>query len=313
MSARRWALVRAVVLSVVAVLLSPVSPLVLVTVCMAVLLLAHRTGDVRALALAVLVLVLAFTGTDGSDASLWYAERGWALLAAGGFVLAGPAGLGTGVLRRGLAGLAAAAAALGVSAVVDPGLPGRLDWRLSSRIHDAALSAQGWVGGLESSALFGGDLSRALFEWAGVQAEIYPAMLALATLAALGVGWYVVGRFAGRAEALPALRDFRFGDGLVWVLVLGLAALLWPAAGETWSRLGGNAALFMACLYLMRGVGILIWVAGATLGSAWSAALWGAAALLLYPVAGGLALLLGLSDTWLDVRGRLARASGGGG
>lgn len=303
---------RAVGLALAVVLLSPLNPLVVVAVPVAVLLVAFRPGDYRAVALAALLVGLTFLRPGAGEQALWFAERGWVLLVAGGFVLAAALDVGRSLLLRGLAGLATGAAGIAVTGLFRPEVVGRVDWSISSRIRDAAVTASRWMGSMESGGGLRSDLGAALFEWAGIQEAVYPALLALATLAALGVAWYVVGRFSGVREALPPLRDFRFADQLVWVLVAGLGLMLLPVEGAATTRVGGNAVLFMGALYLVRGCGVLIWLATATVGSGWALALWSAAAILLYPVAAGAALLLGLSDTWIDVRDRLAGASGAG-
>jgi hypothetical protein len=73
-------------------------------------------------------------------------------------------------------------------------------------------------------------------------------------------------------------------------------------------RVGENATLFMGGLYLLRGAAILLWIGAAAATSIWSGVLLSLAALLLYPVVLGTALVLGLSDTWIDLRARLSRA-----
>jgi hypothetical protein len=64
----------------------------------------------------------------------------------------------------------------------------------------------------------------------------------------------------------------------------------------------------MGGLYLLRGAAILLWIGAMAATSLWSAVLLAIAALFLYPVVLGTALVLGLSDTWLDLRSRLSRA-----
>lgn len=308
MSSRAWALLRAVALAMCVVLLSPISPAVLVALPVAVLLLAFRPYDVRALLFAGLLIVLAFGDVRGSHEALWYAERGWALMAAGGFILVAALVERKSLLLRGLGGLAAGAAGLGLVAWLDPALLGELDWRMTQRFHEAALTAQELVSTVEGSERLGASLRAALYQWAGTQEIIYPALLALATVGALAVGWYVVARFAGVVTALPPLRNFRFDDGLVWVLLLSLALVALPVGGQLLERVGGNAALFLGVLYLLRGAGVLMWFAAATLGTGWMAWLWGLVALLLYPVAAGVALILGVGDSWFDLRGWVRRA-----
>lgn len=308
MSSRAWALLRAVTLAMCVVLLSPVSPLVLVALPVAVLLLAFRPYDVRALLFAGFLIVLVFSDVRGSHDALWYAERGWALMAAGGFIVVAALVERKSLLLRGLGGLSAGAAGLGLMAWLDPALLGELDWRMTQRFHEAALTAQELVSSVEGSEQLGASLRAGLYQWAGAQEIIYPALLALATVGALAVGWYVVARFAGVVTALPPLRNFRFDDGLVWVLLLSLALVVLPVGGQLLERVGENAALFLGVLYLLRGAGVLMWFAAATLGTGWMAWLWGLVALLLYPVAAGVALILGVGDSWFDLRGWLRRA-----
>lgn len=309
MSSRAWALLRAVALAVCVVVVSPVNPLVLVTLPVAVLLLAFRPYDVRAVLLAGLLVLLVLGDVRSGHEALWYAERGWALLTAGGFVLTTVFVRRRSLLLRGLGGLAAGAVGLGAAAWLDPALVAELDWRVSQSLHEAALTAQEMVSAVDAGdAGLAAGLRSALYQWAGTQEVVYPALLALATLSSLAVGWYVVARFAGVVTALPPLRNFRFEDGVVWVLLLSLALVALPVGGQAVDRLGGNAALFLGALYLLRGAGVLMWFAAATLGTGWMAWLWGLVALLLYPVAAGLALILGVGDSWFDLREWLRRA-----
>ncbi len=308
MSSRAWALLRAMALAMCVVLVSPLNPVVLVTLPLAVLLLAFRPYDVRALLFAGVLIFLVFSDVRGSHEALWYAERGWALMAAGGFILTTALVERKSLLLRGLGGLAAGAAGLGVVVWLNPALLRELDWRMTQRFHEAALTAQELVSSVEGSEQLGAGLRTALYQWAGTQEVIYPALLALATVGALAVGWYVVGRFAGVVTALPPLRNFRFEDGMVWVLLVSVALVVLPVGGQLLDRVGENAALFLGVLYLLRGAGVLMWFAAATLGTGWMAWLWGLVALLLYPVAAGVALILGVGDSWFDLRGWLRRA-----
>ena len=178
-----------------------------------------------------------------------------------------------------------------------PGLLAEVDWRIQGRFDRMFMTfaVQGWPG--DSMA----DAFRVAL--AGMK-EMYPALLALASLAAVATAEYVVNRMEGFEAALPPLGRFRFADAWVWVLVLGLALLIVPA-GEWGTRTAANLVAFMGGLYVLRGAAILAWLGTSVVASGWSAALWWIAALLLYPVTLGVALVLGLSDTWLDLRRRL--------
>ena len=75
-------------------------------------------------------------------------------------------------------------------------------------------------------------------------------------------------------------------------------------------RAGWNALFFMGSLYALRGVAVFLFlVSGApTILSVIFGVL---AALFLYPLVLTAALLVGLGDTWLDVRSRVAAAARG--
>lgn len=305
MSRRRWSLARACGLALLVVLLSPVSPLVLVGIPLAVFLLAYQHRNYVALALAAAILLAAFGTLPARPSPLWYAERAWALMLGGGFVLAGLFLRSSGVMVRSLAAVAIAMAAVAFSAALRPALLSEIDWWVESQLGRAAQAATGLLG--EGGQGWTG-LGAAVRDIVEVQVLLYPALLGLASLAALALGWFVVSRLTGSAEGLAPLREFRFGDQLVWVFIAGLLLFLLPA-GEVAGRLGENVLVFMGGLYLLRGIAVLVWLAAALVTSAWAAALWTAVALLFYPVVVGAALLMGLTDTWLDLRGRFRRAT----
>jgi len=137
-----------------------------------------------------------------------------------------------------------------------------------------------------------------------------PALLALETLAGLTLAWQLHVRLATRplGPALAPFRDFRFGDLWVWGVVASITVWLVPAlAGLKIAAL--NVAVVLAALYLLRGVAVVVAFAAAT-GIPVGALLLVAAvsALLAVPL---LLLLpglwtLGMTDTWLQFRRRLA-------
>lgn len=314
MSGRTWGLVRATGMALAVVAVAPVSPLVLVSVPLAVQLLAFRGRDGVALALAALLLLFVFRDVGASESPLWYAERGWALLVGGAFAAATVVWPRRSLVTRGLAAVATAFAVVVGTAILRPGLVSELDWWLSQEMTRAARSAFGLLAGSGEAASSVGvtwDAFSRVVDW---QVLLYPGFLALATLAALAVAWFVLVRLSGEDVGLRPLKEFRFDDQLVWLVIVALIALTVPA-GEWTQRFGGNVLLVMGGLYLLRGVGVVFWVAASTVTSAWSLALWAVVALLLYPVALIVTLLVGLGDTWWDLRGRLARVvgrSGGG-
>lgn len=305
MSPRGWSLVRAGALAAALVLIAPVSPVALAGIPLALHLVVSRRRDPVALALAAGLLLLAFLGLDGAQEPLWYAERAWALFVGGAFAALVELWPGRHTVVHGVVAVGVAFLAVGLYGLIEPGALAELDWWVDRRLASsttAALGVLGEVGGMPEEEAFVRILRG--------QRLLYPAALALASLAALALSRYVVERLSGREDALGPFREFRFSDHLVWVLVVGLGLFLVPA-GDAVTRLAENALLFMGGLYLVRGVAVLFWVGAATVTSGWSAALWIAAGVLLYPVAVVVALVLGLGDTWLDVRERLAVALDG--
>jgi hypothetical protein len=305
---RGWTLARASLLVVATVLLSPMSPVWLVFVPFALLLLAFRTEDWMSVAIAAVILGLGFAGSRPGGME-WYAPRAWSLIAGGAFV-AVSAARGTGrLVDRSLSAIAVALGVVLLVGLASPGVLQGVNWWMTAEIRQAALVAGGILEQLQGS----GDpevrrqLELAVQRWVGFQQDVYPAMLSLATVAALGVAWFGFDRLSGRFRTPGPIREFRFSDHLIWLLIGGLALVVLPL-GTLAFRVGENAALFMGGLYLLRGAAILLWIGAMAATSLWSAVLLAIAALFLYPVVLGTALVLGLSDTWLDLRSRLSRA-----
>ncbi len=107
---------------------------------------------------------------------------------------------------------------------------------------------------------------------------------------------------------LGPLRDFRFNDHLVWLLLIGLALVVFGAGGG-WASGGGNAVVFMGGLYAMRGAGVLLFLSGGLTGIGFLFLV--VAMLFLWPVLIPGALLLGVGDTWLDLRSKAEAVAGG--
>jgi uncharacterized protein YybS (DUF2232 family) len=138
-----------------------------------------------------------------------------------------------------------------------------------------------------------------------LQAAVFPALAGLASLAGLGVAWWVYMRIAlDRDEGLLPLREFRFNDHLVWLFIAGLT-LAMSDGGEGLRRTGWNAMAFMGALYALRGAAVIAFFGGGQ--SLFGLFVLALALLLVAPVVVTGALVIGLGDTWLDLRGR-ARA-----
>ena len=129
-------------------------------------------------------------------------------------------------------------------------------------------------------------------------ATLLPALLALESLAALALGWGVYRRLSPVeiGPPLSPLTEFRFNDQLVWGLAVGATLCLLPAFEEG-RNAGYNLLLFFGALYLIRGIGVLAWIAR---GRYAFIVLLG----LIPQVFVIVTLALGLGDTWLDLRKR---------
>jgi hypothetical protein len=299
--ARDWP--RALALFGVAFSLSVVvRPSVLIGVPLVVLLLALPSSRLPALVLGLLAALIAFGGGPGDG--LWYAERAWAILLAGWFAALSLRWPGTRVFPRAAASVMGAAAVVAAVLWVRPGAWVILDWLVEDRIRSGvgasleALRAAGGQGGLTPA------LVEAFQRAMDFQAEVFPALLALASLASLGVAWWLHARLTESAgPALGPVSEFSFNDQLVWVFIGGLALLL-VGWGEAWGRAGSNTVVFMGALYALRGMAVVLFATGGVtffLGTVFFLGM------LFPPVILALALCIGLGDTWVDLRERLKR------
>lgn len=142
---------------------------------------------------------------------------------------------------------------------------------------------------------------------------VFPALLALQSLAALALAWAIYHRL-GRARLgapLRPLREFRFNDQLVWGLIVGLTIVLLPTLTSL-RGVGKNLLVFFGALYAVRGFGVLSWfMAPGSLGVTLAigfimllAPVVNIFALLAFTMLGVASLALGLGDTWADWRSR---------
>lgn len=279
---------------------SVVHPGVLIALPLLLLIAAHGLkGFQRVVAAVLCVMVLASGIRDG----LWFAERAWALLVGGSFLgltMLAP----TWTLSSRALGAVLGAAGVGVTMMaIRPEAWTVLDAAILDGIQigvDTTLDGLRLLSGSES-------LSPAIFaafqEAAEAQASVFPALVFLESMAALGVVWWARTRFLGEGDqGLAPLQDFSFNDHLVWVLVGGLV-LVFVQFGEAFARVGSNAIVFMGGLYAMRGAAVFIFISGGL--SLFGFMMFSLGVVLAAPVVLGIAVLVGVVDTWLDVRSRV--------
>jgi len=274
----------------------PIGPFPLVAVPAALVLIAFQRARSSSLWLAAGLLVVASLGAR-SPTELWYAEMGWAVLLGGGLVVATAVLPKGSVFERSTLAVAFAVVAVAGVALLRPGGLADLDWRIAGQFDR-------WIPLFDLDGEAGAAVAEGLRHLADAAKLVYPALLVLASLAALGCAAYVERRMTGDETPLGPIRQFRFTDHLAWVLVAGLVLLLLPVGG--WAiRTGGNLVTVMGALYVLRGAAVLVWLGTSVASSTWVIVLWVVAAILLYPITLGTALVMGLSDTWLDLRARL--------
>jgi hypothetical protein len=301
----RWG--AAIGLSLVVLLLSVFDPLALVLLPLAILFVGIPSGrNVWWVLAGTVIWVIALVP---AMSTLSLVARAWALIAGASYLSVTIARPGWAVTSRALfaIGTAMVGGAVGLSA---SGFGTELDRVLREHFLSVATMTVADLQTRMPNATWLADLRVASERIASLQADMFPALLALQTLAALALAtWWVrrLGRSDDEAFALRPLREFRFNDQLIWMLIAGLVLAMLPFGGGV-TRFAYNLLVFMAALYAVRGLAVFVFLA---VGSRSVATIvFGALALVfLYQVAFTAALLMGVGDTWLDVRRRVATAN----
>ena len=250
-----------------------------------------------------------------SGSSFEFMARGWAIVLVSMFGIACLLGGRRLFLSRALSAVAATFVFAGAVVLVSNVSPGRVQRTLADELNRRAapLNAQvqattitpEWQSFVESNPRFAAMVEQMLESWNKMPdftVSFFPALLALESLAALALAWGLFHRISRTRVGPPLtrLRDFRFGDQLVWGLLVGIVLVVIPSLSAL-RGLGLNLIAFFGALYVLRGLGVLAWfMAERRLALAILILL----ALLFTPAVGVLALGLGLGDTWVDWRGR---------
>lgn len=285
-----------------------VHPGVVIGVPLALLIALTGLGNVVSAAVVGLVILILAAGRDPLGDGLWYTERAWAVLLGGWFVAMTLLVPRWRLTSRALGAVAGAAAVAAAIFGIRGGSWGALDAAVERLLQTQANGTVAWwrsVGGPEGISTEMTDIAQGL---AAAQTAVFPALLGIESLAALGVAWWARGRLLGRPEiGLAPMREFRFNDHLVWILVLGLMLVL-AGSGTGLSRVGTNAVFFMGTLYALRGLAVFLFVSGGV--SVLGAVLFVVLMTVVPVVILGTAALIGIGDTWLDLRARSAELAG---
>ena len=256
------------------------------------------TNTVRGYAILGATLIAIIIVMAGPYDGMWYLERGWALLLGGCFV-------GLSIVRPKMKisdrALEAVFGALVLAAILMTLMSGAwniVDWVISDRVR-ATVAQVIALGGSEGLAP---ALIPALYQTAEVQILIFPALTALASMSALLLSWWLFIFFSGRSEeALGLVKNFRFNDHLIWMLVVGLF-LLFTRWSEPLQRLGSNAVVFIGALCAVRGAAVIVFITGGFSVLGYAMTLFGL--VIVPPIVLGGAVLIGIADIYLDFRKR---------
>ena len=286
---------RAGVLCILVLLTSTARPSVLVAVPFLLLVGTNALRGYAILGATLIAIIIVMVGPyDG----MWYLERGWALLLGGCFV-------GLSIVRpkmkisdRALEAVFGALVLVAILMTLMSGAWNIVDWVISDRVR-ATVAQVIALGGSEGLAP---ALITALYQTAEVQILIFPALTALASMSALLLSWWLFIFFSGRSEeALGLVKNFRFNDHLIWMLVVGLF-LLFTRWSEPLQRLGSNAVVFIGALCAVRGAAVIVFITGGFSVLGYAMTLLGL--VIVTPIVLGGAVLIGIADIYLDFRKR---------
>lgn len=255
----------------------------------------RRLTTLLAAGLAIF-LVLPWSAWDGMS----YLECSWALILGGwfaGLTLRSP---GERFVTRALGAVAGAAGTVAILVAARPNAWGIVQQTVVGRLSTGVTAALDTLRALRGGQATPSAYVTMLDSMVHTLQTVFPAVLGLASLAALGVAWWLYRRLAqDDDDAVGPLRDFRFNDHLVWIFVGGLVLLV-PSWGGVLGRVGSNAVVFMGALYALRGVAVILFMSGGL--SLVGVFLLALGILFVFPVLVAGAAIIGLGDTWLDIR-----------
>lgn len=276
-----------------------VSPMILLAVPFGILIVLMSPRSLLSLVFAAAAGAMVAMGDSSSG--FWFAERGWALLVGGSFLaltLRWPKGS---FFPRGLGAVIGSFIGMGLLFWVRPGEWTVADWMVKSRLESV------WSGVLQMVQISVApepvpEVVETQISWfLTFQGMAFPALLGLASLSALGFAWWLFCRVSRRPDpGIGPLKDFRFNDQMVWVLIFGITALL--LSSGVVERVGVNAVVFMGALYALRGAGVVLFMTGGF--SLFGGVLLLVGFFLVAPLLVLGAMFIGLGDTWFDLRSR---------
>lgn len=293
--------------------------LVLVPVLAACALAGWKAGGRLSLAIIWVAFAVWVVGAGTAPGAYALLARGWGVLVAVAFGLSALVWPDRTFLPRALTTLGLALLVGGVSTFAVPGGPTRVRQVIASEVMhraerfetdwNARLTSKDWQDFRTANAESATWFEKTLEEQRGMvrrtaerSPALFPALLALETLAALALAWALYHR-VGRARIgapLARLREFRFDDQFIWGLVGGLLMVVVPGLGPV-REVGANLLVFFGALYALRGAGVAVYFVAP--GRVMTV-VFVAVSVVFAGAAGVIFLGLGLGDTWLDWRRR---------
>ena len=303
-SERRHGWRRALALFAIVMATSVVRPGVLIALPLLILI---GLGGIRGVATFVATVLAMLFVLSGPRDGMWYAERAWALMVGGiftGLALAVPSWK---LSSRSLASVMGAAVMSIAFLALRADAWSTLDWSVGDRLRGGFATSLDALTVLRQGEAPPASLVSAIYRTVEAQIAVFPALLALQSMAALAVVWWLYVRVVHRSDSgLAPLRGFRFNDHLVWLMIFGLVLVVARVdAGLT--RVGANLAVFMGALYSVRGTAVIVFASGGL--SLVGYTMFALGLLTAAPVLFGLTALIGIADTWLDLRARVASVS----
>jgi hypothetical protein len=280
------------------------------------------------MALAWVALATAMTAQAVPPSPFSNLVRGWSLLLAGSFGLVCLFGFRRPLLSRAFLALGMTLVFSAVMSLIGPVTPSQASKTIGAefaRRNAEAVASMNtaiqtypkeWkdlTTKLPAIAQVPDEMAKELSKASDWGLAVFPALLALESLAALALAWATYHRLSRARLGAPLrpLREFRFNDQLVWGLIVGLTIILLPTLTSV-RGIGRNLIVFFGALYAVRGFGVLSWfMAPGSLGVTLSVGFIMLAAPVIQVFAalvlmffGAAALALGLGDTWADWRNR---------
>ena len=294
----QWA--TTIALALIAAGFSVINPALLIFVPLAFLLIALEPRRSWLALIGVMLLIVTFVGQSGG--ALWWFGRGWALMLSAWFVVAVALLPHWPFIMRALAAIAGTAVSAALLFLVNRTGWESLDWTVGTQLRNGAADVLAFWGARFGDQPWVADMTRAVYRFADWQAAAFPALTGIASLASLALAFWLWRRLVAQdPRPLGRLRDFRFSDELVWIVVAGILLVVFPFAAPV-TRTGANLLTFMAALYALRGVAVMLSLFGTpgVVGVVFG----GIVFLMLYPIVMATTLMVGLTDTWLDLRTR---------